>query len=159
LLWLTFPRDRVELDASNMTGPVDQFPAKGVPVMSRYCVLNVGQCGFDQSRISRFLHQSFGAEARSVDTFAEALAALRTDSFDLVLVNRVSDLDGSSGLDLIRSIKAETKLAGVPVMLVSDYPEAQADAQALGALPGFGKSALSSDRAEKCVRAVLSSSR
>ena len=50
------------------------------------------------------------------------MASLRAGEFDLVLVNRVLDADGSSGLDLIRAIKADPDLANVPVMLVSNSP-------------------------------------
>jgi CheY-like chemotaxis protein len=67
---------------------------------------------------------------------------LRQGTFALVLVNRVFDADGSSGLELIRTLKADEALKAVPVMLVSNYDDAQAQAAEVGALPGFGKSAL-----------------
>ncbi|WP_435008419.1 response regulator [Tundrisphaera lichenicola] len=112
--------------------------------MTKPRILNVGQCGYDHGSISRHLSKSYGAEVASADSKGQAMASLRAGEFDLVLVNRVLDFDGSSGLDLIRAIKADPDLAGVPVMLVSNYPEAQAEAQSLGALPGFGKSDLRS---------------
>ncbi|RUL85641.1 response regulator transcription factor [Tautonia sociabilis] len=106
-------------------------------------VLSVGQCGFDHSSISRFLRQAIGARVEPVPSSEEALSALRADPsrYDLVLVNRVFD-SGGSGIDLIRSIRQDAALAGVPVMLVSDHQDAQRQAVALGALPGFGKSQL-----------------
>ena len=55
---------------------------------------------------------------------------------------RITDADASSGLDLIRTVKADPSLASIPTMLVSDLSQAQADAVSLGALPGFGKSAV-----------------
>src|SRR5690349_2981112 len=103
-------------------------------------ILSVGQCGFDHAQIRNFFQETFGARVQGTDTATEALDALRAGSFDLVLVNRVGDLDGASGLDLIRSLKADSTLADVPVMLVSNYDDAQSQAVALGALPGFGKS-------------------
>ena len=66
--------------------------------MSAKRVLSVGQCSADHSRISRTFEQSFGAEVVGVDTTLEALAKLRAEPFDLVLVNRVCDADGSPGL-------------------------------------------------------------
>ena len=105
-------------------------------------VLDVGQCGFDHSSISRFLKQVYQAEVTGADTAGEALATLRAGGFDLVLVNRLFDGDGSPGAALIRTIKADPDLANLPVMLVSNYPEAQAEARTLGALPGFGKADL-----------------
>jgi two-component system chemotaxis response regulator CheY len=72
----------------------------------------------------------------------EALDRLRREKFDLVLVNRVFDANGSAGLDLIHAVKADDQLRDVPVMLVSNYASAQAEATAAGAAPGFGKAAL-----------------
>src|SRR3954470_1596899 len=123
--------------------------------MTRPRILSVGQCAFDHSRIARHLEQAFQAQVLGVSTFDEALGALRSGKYDLALVNRVSDLDGARGLDLIRSIKAEPGLAGVPVMLVSNYPEAQAEAEALGALPGFGKAELTSKETRERLESVL----
>jgi len=118
-------------------------------------VLSVGQCALDHGRIQRYLEKSFGAEVRDASTFDEALTALRADRYHLVLVNRISDLEGAPGHDLIRSLKTEPDLADVPVMLVSNYPEAQKEAQALGALPGFGKSELTSESTRARLGAIL----
>ncbi|MFO0951307.1 MAG: response regulator [Isosphaeraceae bacterium] len=105
-------------------------------------VLSVGQCGYDHGQISRSVRQRFGFEVDRADTPVEAVKALRGGSYALVLVNRLMDLDGSPGLELVRTIKSDLSLAGTPVMLVSNYPDAQSSAVALGALPGFGKSQL-----------------
>jgi DNA-binding NtrC family response regulator len=59
--------------------------------------------------------------------------------YDLVLVNRVFDA-GGEGLKFIEALKKSGN--GVPVMLVSDYADAQAAAVAQGAVMGFGKSGL-----------------
>ncbi len=107
-------------------------------------ILDVGQCGMDHGSISRHLTKTYRAEVDRASTTAEALKVLRAGRFDLVLVNRVIDRDGSPGLDLIRVLKADPELADIPVMLVSNYPEAQREAQGLGALPGFGKADLRS---------------
>jgi hypothetical protein len=123
--------------------------------MTRPLVLNVGQCGFDHRRIARHLEQTFRAEVRGASTFDEALAALRRERFNLTLVNRVNDSDGAPGLELIRSMKSEPELAGLPVMLVSDYPDVQQEAEALGALRGFGKSELASATTRARLEAVL----
>jgi two-component system chemotaxis response regulator CheY len=123
--------------------------------MARPRVLSVGQCAFDHNRIARHIEQSFRAQVQGVSTFDEALDALRSGRYDLVLVNRVNDEDEAPGLDLIRSVKAEAGLADVPVMLVSNYPEAQEAAQALGALPGFGKSELATETTRARLGAIL----
>jgi len=105
-------------------------------------VLSVGQCCADHGALAHTLERHFQAEVVSVATADEALAELRQRPFDLVLVNRVFDADGSAGLDLVEQIKADTKLRELPVMLVSNYEDAQRQATAKGALPGFGKAAL-----------------
>ncbi len=105
-------------------------------------VLSVGQCGADHGNISWTLRRAFDAEVIPAHTIPEALRKLREESFALVLVNRILDADGSAGLELIRQVRADESLKGVPVMLVSNYEDAQAEATAAGAAPGFGKAAL-----------------
>jgi two-component system chemotaxis response regulator CheY len=105
-------------------------------------VLSVGQCSADHGSISRLLRDQFDAAVVAADSADEALTELRRGSFDLVLVNRVFDL-GGSGLEFVRSLKADATLQTAPVMLVSNFAGAQQQAIELGALPGFGKSSLS----------------
>ncbi|GAG36842.1 unnamed protein product, partial [marine sediment metagenome] len=61
----------------------------------------------------------------------------------LVLVNRIIDRDGSEGIILIQQIKQDKQLLHIPVMMVSNYPEAQSEAVTAGAVRGFGKAELS----------------
>jgi CheY-like chemotaxis protein len=110
--------------------------------MDKPRILSIGQCSFDHTSMTRHLGETYGAEVARADTKGQALVTLRAGEFDLVLVNRVLDSDGSSGLDIIRAIKAEPDLASLPVMLVSNYEDAQSEAKSLGALPGFGKTDL-----------------
>ena len=123
--------------------------------MSNKRVLSIGQCAADEWNVSRTIQQHLGAEVESTAGPAEALARLRERAFDLVLVNRVLDADGSSGLDLIGQIKADEALRHLPVMLVSNYEDAQRRAEERGALPGFGKAALRQPRTIERLKAVL----
>jgi two-component system chemotaxis response regulator CheY len=118
-------------------------------------VLSVGQCGFDHSRIASVLQTDHGAEVVSASTAGEALRLLRDESFDLVLVNRIFDADGGSGIELIRQVKQDEELGKVPMLLVSNYAEAQSEAVAVGALPGFGKAALASPKTAEQLREYL----
>jgi len=118
--------------------------------VSKKRVLSLGQCAADHWLIAKVLQASFDLEVIAADRFVDAEVQLRQGGIDLVLVNRVSDRDGSSGLDFIRQMKADDALRQVPVMLVSNYADAQKQAVALGALAGFGKSAL--DEAETLTR-------
>ncbi|HVW35948.1 MAG TPA: response regulator [Pirellulales bacterium] len=110
-------------------------------------VLDVGQCAPDHAAIRRLVQGTFGAEVVQADRLDDALAALRSaalrrESFDLVLINRKLDIDYSDGIEILRAIKTDSALASTPVMLVTNYPEHQQAAIAAGAEPGFGKAEL-----------------
>ncbi|RIK74447.1 MAG: response regulator [Planctomycetota bacterium] len=119
-------------------------------------VLDVGNCAMDHSMIKRFLTGHFGCEVIQADAADDALAALRQRQVDLVLVNRKLDVDYSDGVDVIRQIKAEPQFAGVPVMLVTNYPEHQQLAVQLGAQRGFGKLELEQPATIERLRPILS---
>ncbi len=106
-------------------------------------VLSVGQCFADHSAIARFLSGQFGATVIAADSTSQALDQVRQERFALILVNRVFDADGASGLDFIRAVQADEQLRTVPIMLVSNYDDAQAQAVQAGAVLGFGKASLS----------------
>jgi two-component system chemotaxis response regulator CheY len=122
--------------------------------MSAKRVLSVGQCEADHRRIVRAL-AAFSVEIVAADDADGALARLREGRFALVLVNRVFDADGGSGIELIRRVKADAALRSVPVMLVSNFEDAQEEAVAAGAQPGFGKSALYGPLVAERVRPYL----
>lgn len=103
-------------------------------------ILDVGQCGFDGPRMARLWREALEAEVERADTGEQAAELLADQDFDLVLVNRVLAADRSSGLEVIERLRAQN--VHVPIMLVSDLPEAQDAAVALGALRGFGKAHL-----------------
>jgi two-component system, chemotaxis family, chemotaxis protein CheY len=105
-------------------------------------ILSLGQCAADHAAISALLRRHFDAEVDDVDTFEDAESRLHDGNYDLVLVNRVLDRGGDSGVHFIAQVLAEPALCRPPVMLVSNYPDAQEQAVKLGAMPGFGKSAL-----------------
>jgi CheY-like chemotaxis protein len=118
-------------------------------------VLSVGQCAADHWSLSRTLESAFPVEVVAADTAGEALAKMSQETFALVLVNRVFDVDGSSGLDLIRKAKSDKERGGVPIMLVSNLADAQRQATAAGAVPGFGKGALGTPEVLECVEPFL----
>jgi two-component system chemotaxis response regulator CheY len=104
-------------------------------------VLSIGNCGYDNGSL-RSLLNPLGAELAAADDWDDAQALLSQAPCSLILVNRRLDADGSDGLEIIRGIKESPDYASMPVMLLSNYPEYQTKAVQLGALPGFGKSAL-----------------
>jgi hypothetical protein len=118
-------------------------------------VLSIGQCGFDDSRLARVLAVEADAHMDRAYTLAEARQKIAEKNYDLVLVNRIVDGDGESGVDFIGAMK---KTEGAPcMMLISDYADAQAAAVANGAFAGFGKSALGSAEVGQRLRQALHS--
>jgi len=109
-------------------------------------VLDVGNCGPDFATIKSFLSRQFNCTVEQADGLEETMAALRGGQYALVMVNRKLDRDYSDGMDIIRAIKADALLAELPVMLITNYPDHQDAAEAVGALRGFGK--LELDRPE-----------
>jgi two-component system chemotaxis response regulator CheY len=105
-------------------------------------VLDVGQCGPDHWSISNLLLKNFSVDIAQADSFDEAISMARESSFDLILINRILDADGSPGLDILRVLKSEPATADVPVMLVSNFEDSQQEAISMGAVRGFGKSEL-----------------
>ncbi len=118
-------------------------------------VLAIGNCSYDHGNLSAAIRKHFDAEIRAASDADEALEALAAGSFDLVLVNRVLENDRTSGIDLVRRIKNDPQLGEVPVMLVSNFADAQAQAVEAGALPGFGKKALDSPETTAKLQAHL----
>ena len=102
----------------------------------------VGHCGFDSGSLSRFASDT-APDAEVVRINDQQALNEYADASTLLLVNRVLDgrFDvGGSGIELIKSIASQPD-AG-PMMLVSNYADAQEEAEAAGAMPGFGKSDL-----------------
>lgn len=104
-------------------------------------VVLVGHCGFDQSSIGRAVASALpSASVHSANDTASLNQHAGPDA--LLLVNRVLDgrFDTGSGVDLIADLADRD--SPPKMMLISNYPDAQAQAVQAGALPGFGKSEL-----------------
>lgn len=80
---------------------------------------------------------------------------LRSRSIDLVLVNRKLDEDYSDGIEIVKAIKADSVLATIPVMLITNYEEHQEQAISLGALRGFGKLSMKAPETLQLIESVL----
>lgn len=120
-------------------------------------VLSVGQCRPDNAAITHFLTTHFPATVRTADTLPETLSLLDSTAVDLVLINRLLDADYSDGLEVLRQIRSRPEWQSIPVMLVSNYPDWQNKAVALGAIYGFGKAELNQPTTRQRLAAVLQS--
>lgn len=123
--------------------------------MAGKVVLSVGQCRPDSAAIGHYLRSNFGAEVVTADTAAAALQLLAERSFQLVLLNRILDADGSEGMQILQEIRRQERWQELPVMLVSNYAEWQQKAVAAGALPGFGKAELNRPETRQRVAEAL----
>ncbi len=118
-------------------------------------VLDVGQCGIDHPRIKQMIEANFDASVDRAHTAREALGLAERTSYDLIMVNRLLDADGDSGLDLIRSLMKHSATSSAPVMLISNYPDVQHEAIQAGAVQGFGKDAINSAETKEVLTGLL----
>jgi hypothetical protein len=117
-------------------------------------VLIVGHCGADTSSLTWLVSQ-VAPDAKAVYVGGDAVLGREINEKSLVLVNRV--LEGSfnaeDGIGLIEELAK--KKTGAGLMLISNYPDAQKAAVAVGAMEGFGKSALGSAKVKEMLRGML----
>jgi CheY-like chemotaxis protein len=118
-------------------------------------VLNVGHCNPDHASLSRFLTSHFEVEVDRAHHLDDTLSKLRDQKYDLVMINRKLDVDHSEGMEILRTIKSDDDLKTTPVVLISNYADAQDAAVAAGAEPGFGKAELGSPKTKERVTAIL----
>ena len=118
-------------------------------------VLVVGNCSADHATIREVIESYCHAEVDAADNLSQTLKKLSAEAYDLVLVNRIMDRDGSSGLEIIQAIKQDHRFGEVPVMLITNYEEYQRQALAAGAVPGFGKSCVGSEETIRRLKSHL----
>lgn len=106
-------------------------------------VLDVGNCDPDHGAIRAMLTENFDVAIDRVMFVSEALAAMQQTAYSLVLVNRLIFADESPGAALLDALQ-KNAAPHPPVMLVSNFPEAHADAVSRGGVSGFGKASLRS---------------
>lgn len=118
-------------------------------------VPDVGQCNADHSQITQLLSREFDVEIQRAHSFDEATQMALDTPFDLILINRILDADGTAGMSILHSLKTQPSTAETPVMIVSNYADAQADAVSAGGMAGFGKSELDLEKTRDLLSQVL----
>lgn len=118
-------------------------------------ILDVGNCSADRASLRRTLQQQWDVELVSVDDGAAAIRELIAGPFQLVMINRLLDCDGSEGLNVLRAIKSDPRLASIPAMLITNYAEHQKLAIAEGAIAGFGKRELGTTELRTKIRHII----
>jgi CheY-like chemotaxis protein len=118
-------------------------------------VLDVGQCNPDHSSITSLLKQHFDVNVQKAHSHDQALTMAKDSQPALILINRLYDVGGSEGMETLKALKANETTADIPVMVVSNYSDAQDAAVAAGAVQGFGKSALNTPKTIELLNAHL----
>lgn len=118
-------------------------------------IVLVGHCGPDSYTLRSAVQRMVPG---SVVEFANDEESLRAEiaRADLLLVNRVLEGDYTLGMgvELVREVRSGGA-ARSAVMLVSNFADAQAEAEAAGAAPGFGKRDMSSEETRRRILAAL----
>ena len=122
--------------------------------MSRIIGL-VGHCGPDSYMLrSAVKYAVRDAEVRMLNSERDLTSAIDAGAA-LLLVNRV--LDGGfaedGGIELIK--KARLSWPQVKCLLISNFADAQAAAEAAGALPGFGKSQIGTPQMKQAIESAM----
>lgn len=113
----------------------------------------VGHCGFDAASLRRFVQRQ--APQATVVELHDRAALDQAGPDTLLLVNRVldGDLNAADGVDLIRQVRLRDNAPRA--MLISNYEQAQREAEAVGALPGFGKAQIGSAEAARRLQEAM----
>jgi two-component system, chemotaxis family, chemotaxis protein CheY len=115
----------------------------------------IGHCGPDSSYLRMVCSQAAkGAQILMADDDSE-LQDVLAQAPDLLLFNRELGygFEHKTGVEAIKHLRALNP--ALRMMLVSNYPDAQAAAVASGALPGFGKREIGSPRVIEVLRSAL----
>lgn len=118
-------------------------------------VVLVGHCGPDSFMLRNVVMRALGDVRVETADDAGTLDALMHEA-DLLLINRVLGGSlGETGVELIRRCRAQLGDGGPRMMLVSNYADAQAEAEEAGAVPGFGKSDAYAEETARRLRAAI----
>jgi two-component system, chemotaxis family, chemotaxis protein CheY len=122
---------------------------------SRKRILLVGHCGPDGSYLRGAVKAALGdVQFLQAEDNAQ-MEKIVEGGVDLILFNR--DLgygfEPATGVDMIASLRQQHP--ALRMMLVSNYPDAQAAAVAAGALTGFGKRQIGTPRVTQVLRDAL----
>lgn len=118
-------------------------------------ILLVGHCGPDGSYIRSAVKAALGGvQFMAAEDNAQMEKAV-AGGIDLILFNRELGygFEPAMGVEMIAALRG--RYPQVPMMLVSNYPDAQAAALAAGAVSGFGKRQIGTPRVTQILREAL----
>jgi hypothetical protein len=135
--------------------PAHTPSAQNPPAETPRKVLLVGHCGPDSNYLRMTVRSALGDIALTSADNNKALTAALEKGVDLILFNRELDwgFEPATGVGMIRLLRG--KYPNVSMMLVSNFPDAQAAAEAAGAKPGFGKREIGTPRVRDLLRSAV----
>ena len=104
------------------------------------------QTGLGDKTLHRMLNRNGNPTARNLGVIVKKIA----EDYRVSTRNHRRDAN-----ELIKELQADEELRAVPMMLVSNYEDSQAEAVKHGAKPGFGKAALGQPRMLSRVKPLL----
>lgn len=115
----------------------------------------VGHCGPDSFMLRSAVKYAVKDAEVLMITDDTAMSAALSNGVSLLLVNRM--LDGNfelhEGVELIRRL--HTTYPQLAMMLISNYADSQKAAEAAGALPGFGKGEVGTQKMRDALSGAL----
>ncbi|MGC4032014.1 MAG: hypothetical protein QM754_09820 [Tepidisphaeraceae bacterium] len=115
----------------------------------------VGHCGPDSFMLRSAVKYAVKDAEVVMITDDTVLSAELSNGLSLLLVNRM--LDGNfelhEGVELIRRL--HTTYPQLAIMLISNYADSQKAAEAVGALPGFGKGEVGTQKMRDALAGAL----
>lgn len=109
----------------------------------------------DHPRIAKLLQKNFSCEVVRSKSNKDALALLASDHYDLVMVNRIGEFDQKEGMEVIHFMQNEEYLKSTPAMLITNMPDKMEEAVKSGAVQGFGKADIGSDKTVRLLEKFL----
>lgn len=98
-------------------------------------VLIVGPCYADAQSLKKSLEKQFQVSTLEVTKAEEAKNILRQRKIDFIMVSRILAGDKSSGIELLGYLKKNH--SGIPVVILTRFPESQKEALGQGAIAAF----------------------
>lgn len=118
-------------------------------------VLDIGNCDPDHASIKSMIESNIDAAVVRAAKLEDAIDRIAETAFSLILVNRLLDIDGTEGLDVIRALRKEVATKEVPIMMITNFAEHQEIAITEGAIYGFGKKAIGTPETIELVKGAL----
>jgi signal transduction histidine kinase/ActR/RegA family two-component response regulator len=117
-VWLRL--ERPPADLAHASVPADTPKSDQAPSLRSVMRVLVAEDNVVNQRVIRLMLESFGAEVTIVSNGAEAVSALRTAAFDIVLMDMMMpEMDGLTATRAVRALEQSAHLQRTPIAMLS----------------------------------------